>query len=43
MEDSLEEIVTRAFIRLDEELADIKNELESLKARIEEIKQQERE
>ena len=41
MPDSLETILARLIIRLDKELADIKNELESLKAHIDESEQQE--
>ena len=37
MPDSLETILARLIIRLDKELADIKNELESLKAQIDEL------
>ena len=41
MPDSLETILARLIIRLDRELADIKNELEALKANIDELEQQE--
>lgn len=41
MPDPLETILARVIIRLDKELADIKNELEALKAHIDELEQQE--